>query len=180
LQYVLLSSRYELTAEAYRENFRNSSQLSDETFKEFAVRLVGFLRHWLEREEIGYDFAKFAALVAREQLMVSCSKELKLWIKEQKPKTVDELIEKAEAFQQAHKNEHVSKPDQPKHPGKSFQYKENQAETRICFICQKAGHIATIVLQSQRSQQRVDINKVSLAYVYKLSMNILLMAIIVV
>jgi hypothetical protein len=53
---------------------------------EFAVRLVGFLRHWLEREEIGSDFAKFADLVAREQLMVSCSKELKLWIKEQKPK----------------------------------------------------------------------------------------------
>ena len=75
--------------------------------------------------------------------MVSCSKELKLWIKEQKPKTVDELIEKAEAFQQAHKNEHVSKPDQPKHSGKSFQYKERQAETRTCFICQKAGHIAT-------------------------------------
>jgi hypothetical protein len=49
--------------------------------------------------------------------MVSCSKELKLCIKEQKPKTVDELIDKAEAFQQAHKNEHVSKPDQPKHPG---------------------------------------------------------------
>jgi hypothetical protein len=112
-------SRYELTAEAYREKFRNSSQLSDESFKEFAVRLVGFLRHWLEREEMGNDFAKFADLFAREQLMVSCSKELKLWIKEQKPKTVDELIEKAEAFQQAHKNEHVSKPDQPKHPGKS-------------------------------------------------------------
>jgi hypothetical protein len=37
-----------------------------------------------------------------------------------------------------------------------------------------------IVLQSQGSQHRVDINKVSLAYVYKLSMNILLMAIIVV
>jgi hypothetical protein len=29
----------------------------------------------------------------------SCSKELKLCIKEQKPKTVDELIDKAEAFQ---------------------------------------------------------------------------------
>jgi hypothetical protein len=26
---------------------------------------------------------------------------------------------------------------------KSFQYKEKQAETRTCFICQKAGHIAT-------------------------------------
>ena len=136
-------SRYELTAEAYREKFRNSSQFSDESFKEFAVRLVGFLRHWLEREVIDNDFAKFADLVAREQLMVSCSKELKLWIKEQKPKTVDELTEKAEAFQQAHKNEHVSKPDQLKHPGKSFQYKEKQAETRTCFICQKAGHIAT-------------------------------------
>jgi hypothetical protein len=48
----------------------------DQSFKEFAVRLVGFLRHWLEREEIGNDFAKFADLVAREQLMVSCSKEV--------------------------------------------------------------------------------------------------------
>jgi hypothetical protein len=38
-------SRYELTAAAYREKFRNSSQLSDESFKEFAVRLVGFRRH---------------------------------------------------------------------------------------------------------------------------------------
>jgi hypothetical protein len=38
-------------------------------------------------------FAKFAELVAREQLMVSCSKELKLWIKEQKPKTVDEMTQ---------------------------------------------------------------------------------------
>jgi hypothetical protein len=57
------------------------------------LTLVGFLRHWLEREEIGNDFAKFADLVAREQLMGSCSKELKLWIKEQKPKTVDELID---------------------------------------------------------------------------------------
>jgi hypothetical protein len=42
-------SRYELTAAAYREKFRNSSQLSDESFKEFAVRLVDFLRHWLQK-----------------------------------------------------------------------------------------------------------------------------------
>ncbi|CAC5404352.1 Transposon Ty3-I Gag-Pol polyprotein,Transposon Ty3-G Gag-Pol polyprotein [Mytilus coruscus] len=85
-------SRYELTAEAYREKFRSAGQFSDESFKEFAVRMVGFLRHWIEREAIGTDFDKFVDLVTREQLMVSCSKELKLWIKEQKPKTVDDYI----------------------------------------------------------------------------------------
>lgn len=144
-------SRYELTAETYREKFRSARQSSDESFKEYAVRLVGFLRHWLEREEIGTDFSKFIDLVTREQLMVSCSQELKLWIKEQKPKTVDELIEKAEVFQQAHKIEHVSsKPqsymrintDQAKHQGKNFQQKGRRQETRTCFICKKVGHIA--------------------------------------
>ncbi|CAG2240481.1 unnamed protein product [Mytilus edulis] len=100
--------RYELTAEAYREKFRSERQSSDESFKEFSVRLVGFLRHWLERELIGTDFDRFVDLVTREQLMVSCNKELKLWIKEQKPKTIDELVDKAEAFQQAHKDEQVS------------------------------------------------------------------------
>ena len=46
---------------------------------------------------------KFIDLIACEQLVVSCDKELKLWIQEQNPKTVDELIEKAEAFEQAHR-----------------------------------------------------------------------------
>ncbi|CAC5388230.1 unnamed protein product [Mytilus coruscus] len=101
-------SRYELTADAYKEKFRSSGQSYDKSFKEFAVRLVGFLRHWIERQAIYTDFDNFVDLVTREQLLVSCSEELKLWIKEQKPKTVDGLVYKAEAFQQAHKSEQVS------------------------------------------------------------------------
>ncbi|CAC5374158.1 unnamed protein product [Mytilus coruscus] len=137
-------SRYELTAEAYREKFRSAGQFSDESFKEFAVRIIGFLRHWIEREAIGTDFDKFVDLVTREQLMVSCSKELKLWIKEQKPKTVDELVDKAEAFQQAHKSskQQSDNTEQSKHQGKNSQQK-GKPETRTCFICKNIGHIAT-------------------------------------
>lgn len=142
--------RYELTAEAYREKFRSERQSSDESFKEFSVRLVGFLRHWLERELIGTDFDRFVDLVTREQLMVSCNKELKLWIKEQKPKTIDELVDKAEAFQQAHKDEQVSSKsvgridtDQNKQQGRYNQSKGRQPDTRTCFICKNIGHIAT-------------------------------------
>ena len=50
----------------------------------------------------------------------------------------------------------------------------------LVLFVRKRDILQRIVLQSQGSQHRVDINKVSLAYVYKLSMNILLMAIIVV
>ncbi|VDI11022.1 Hypothetical predicted protein [Mytilus galloprovincialis] len=142
--------KYELTAEAYREKFRSERQSSDESFKEFSVRLVGFLRHWLERELIGTDFDRFVDLVTREQLMVSCNKELKLWIKEQKPKTIDELVDKAEAFQQAHKDEQVSSKsvgridtDQSKQQGRYNQSKGRQPDTRTCFICKNIGHIAT-------------------------------------
>ena len=46
-------------------------------------------------------------------ILVSCDKEIKLWIQEQtnkntKQKTVDELIEKGEAFKQAHKGVQVN------------------------------------------------------------------------
>ncbi|CAC5399248.1 unnamed protein product [Mytilus coruscus] len=148
VKFEVKTSKYELTAEAYREKFRSAGQFSDESFKEFAVRMVGFLRHWIEREAIGTDFDKFVDLVTREQLMVSCSKKLKLWIKEQKPKTIDELVDKAEAFQQAHKSEQVSSKqqsdytEQSKHQGKNSQQK-GKPETRTCFICKNIGHIAT-------------------------------------
>jgi len=47
---TIILIRYELTAEAYRDKFRLSRQCHEESYKEFTVRLEGFLRHWCERE----------------------------------------------------------------------------------------------------------------------------------
>ncbi|VDI78345.1 Hypothetical predicted protein [Mytilus galloprovincialis] len=107
--------RYELTAEAYREKFRSERQSSDESFKEFSVRLS----------------SNFGS-------------------RNRNRKTIDELVDKAEAFQQAHKDEQVSSKsvgridtDQSKQQGRYNQSKGRQPDTRTCFICKNIGHIAT-------------------------------------
>jgi hypothetical protein len=75
-------TRYEVSAEAYRVQFRNARQATEESFKEFSIIITGFVRHWCQREEIDGYFRKFIDLIAREELVVSCDMELKLWIQD--------------------------------------------------------------------------------------------------
>ena len=99
---LAILKRYELTAEAYREKFRGSKQLKDESFKDFVVRTEGYLKHWCIRENIGLDFEKLYDLFMREQLLMLASKDLRLWVNEHKPCTVDQVVELAESYQTAH------------------------------------------------------------------------------
>jgi len=96
-------TRYELTAETYREKFRVSKQGQDESFKEYNVRMENFLRRWCERESVGNDFDKMYDLILKEQLMLSADRELRMWIQEHKPESSIELVSLVEAFQTAHK-----------------------------------------------------------------------------
>ncbi|XP_071120130.1 uncharacterized protein [Mytilus edulis] len=87
--------RYELTSEAYRAKFRNSAQFAGESFKEFSVRIEGFLRHWCAREDIDGSFDKLYDLMVRDQLTVSSDKDLRLWIQEHTPPDLRSLVELA-------------------------------------------------------------------------------------
>ena len=147
---LAILARYELTSEAYRAKFRHSSQLPQESFREFSVRLEGFLKHWCEREKIAGSFEKLYDLLVREQLTLSSDKDLRLWIQEHKPDSVKSLVELAEAYQTAHKDVSV-KGNVKTQFGSESQKKQmrfgNQGkfkqETRTCFMCKRQGHIAT-------------------------------------
>lgn len=144
-------TRYELTAEAYREKFRSSRQSHEESYKEFAVRLEGFLRHWCERESIGHDFRQLYDMIMREQLVMSSGSDLKIWLQEHKPKNIDELVSLAEAYQMAHKNmssfskspqNRQTNDNQRRNQGKGNQPSQLRQDTRTCFKCNRQGHIA--------------------------------------
>ncbi|CAC5425856.1 unnamed protein product [Mytilus coruscus] len=48
---------------------------------------------------------KLLDLMLREQLLQTCSKDLKLWVNEHKPKYAHEVVDLAESYQVAHKTE---------------------------------------------------------------------------
>ena len=158
--------RYELTAEAYREKFRSTTQDKDESFREFRVKLERYLAHWCEREKIGNSFDKLLDLMLREQLLQTCSKDLRLWVNEHKPESAQEVVELAESYQVAHKIEnlvldgsvkkqqagnfsshnrgsHVLQREQVR--GKDFKKSftpQAGSKQKTCFICHKQGHMS--------------------------------------
>lgn len=155
--------RYELTAEAYREKFRSVSQGKDESFREFKVKLERYLFHWCERETIGKSYDKLLDLMLREQLLQSCSKDLRLWINEHKPKTAQEVVDLAESYQVAHKSEervfdsHKTKyqsgsnfaqnkgSQKEQGMGKDFKKpftSQSNSKPKTCYICHRTGHLS--------------------------------------
>lgn len=152
--------RYELTAEAYRSKFRGAVQEKEESFKEFKVRVEGFFKHWCVREDIGEDYDELYDMVLREQLLNGCSKELKLWVNEHRPKTAQEVVELAESYQTAHRLASEAAMDKSKRFQGNFgrfdkQGQQNtrgqvngrtgqqgRSEVRTCFVCQRTGHLS--------------------------------------
>ena len=75
---------------------------------------------------------------------------------------VDELIEKAEAFQQAHKGFQVSyRAQSSSKPNNDFQngnrgrntQQQKIVDTRTCFVCNRTGHFATEIVSEYISRK---------------------------
>ena len=87
--------RYELTSEAYRRKFRNSRRAADETLAEWSVRLTRYVDQWMEAEDIdpftqkGDEANKIKDLFIREQLLENSPSDIRTWLKERKPKSVN-------------------------------------------------------------------------------------------
>lgn len=99
--------KYELTSDSYRDKFRATVQRHDENFREYRDRVENLLQHWCDSAEIN-DFNSLFNLVLREQLIQSSSKELQVWLKENTPETIDDVVKIAEAYQAAHRVKSVS------------------------------------------------------------------------
>ena len=88
-----LRKHYYLSAEAYRQQFREAKKRSDETFIRFGERLKRLLNRWVELSSLSLQ-----DLVLVEQLQSGISADLTTRIREQKPKTFEEVIEFAETY----------------------------------------------------------------------------------
>ena len=104
--------RYGLNALAYRDKFRYARQDRSENYKEYAIRVENYLKHWVQPEKAESNYVKLYDLMLREQLMFTAPQDLQIWLKERSPHTFKDLVEMAETYQLAHKQSGASQQQQ--------------------------------------------------------------------
>ena len=97
-----LLKRYQLTEEGFRQTFRSSKQEIGETAGQFVVRLSNYLSRWMELGKVTENYAGLRDLVLREQFLTVSNRNLVLFLKERKIKSITEMIELAEQYNEAH------------------------------------------------------------------------------
>ena len=97
-----LLRRYQLTEEGFRQKFRISRPEIGETAGQFVVRLSNYLDRWMELGDIDKNYVSLRDLMLREQFLNVSNRGLVLFLKERKVKTVDEMVELADQYNEAH------------------------------------------------------------------------------
>ena len=156
-----------MNALAYRDIFRYAKQGNEETFKEFAARVEGYFKHWVEAEKVDSNYKQLYDLFLREQLIFTASQDLQIWLRERNPHTFKELTDMADTYQLAHKQPNIPQIPQKETPagmsvpGYTVPLRTNQSQgamqrqssdgVRRCYFCGSPGHLI-----SNRSEKAKD------------------------
>ena len=97
-----LLRRYQLTEEGFRQKFRISKPEIEETAGQFVVRLSNYLDRWMELGDIDKNYASLRDMMLREQFLTVSNRGLVLFLKERKVKTIDDMVELADQYNEAH------------------------------------------------------------------------------
>ena len=92
--------RYDINEETYRRRFRAIKPLENETPVELAIRVQDLAEKWLK--DCGNRAAVVDAIV-KEQFIEVLPEEVRVWVKERKPRTTQEAGRLAEDYRQARK-----------------------------------------------------------------------------
>ncbi|KAM7306476.1 uncharacterized protein ISCGN_010179 [Ixodes scapularis] len=117
-----LLKRYRLSAEAFRQRFRNASKKSSEGYSEFAYTLKTNLIEWLKSEEVYESRDKVVECVCLEQFFRSIPQSVKLWVQDRVG--VDSVERAAELAEEYATRRKLSGEDSE--PGRSDQRKPFQ------------------------------------------------------
>jgi hypothetical protein len=119
---AVIIKAYQLTADHYRYRFRNSEKRPDEDFVQWGHRTRRYLIRWMTVAEAAGDGEKILEEIMIERLLDAVGPELRAWLKEQKPKTAEELGNLA--------NLHVQSRKGPMVAGKYVSYRYARPEER--------------------------------------------------
>lgn len=94
-----LLKRYRLSAEAFRQKFRNAVKQKDESYADFAYKLMSNMREWLKEAKAFEDKDKMMECFGLEQFYRRLPQDVRLWVQDREDvTTVSKAAELAEEF----------------------------------------------------------------------------------
>ena len=155
-----LLKRFEMTEDGFRKRFRNCCPELGETFMQFSMRLAQYIDRWLDLSKTDKTFEGLLNLMLKDQFMQSCGKELRLFLRERIPKTLDEMSELADQSREARGGNIIPLINKSKRWDNSEKANSDAASIPVhqemkpkdsvpkgkkdkrCFLCDKIGHFA--------------------------------------
>ena len=125
--------RYDINEEAYRQRLRASAKKGEETYRELATRTMELTQKWTKECKTKQDVLE---MIATEQLLNTVSEEVRVWVRERKPKTTAEAGQLAEDYVQARKGGTRTTPNRGANRG------QEPIDRRRCHTCHVVGHLA--------------------------------------
>ena len=81
---------------------------------QFIVRITNYVQRWVEMASCEFEWKAIQDLLGKEQFLNSCPNNLAVYLKEQAPKILDDLLVVVNQFLQAHNFQLWSKSPSPK------------------------------------------------------------------
>ena len=100
LKDVLLKN-FDMTERRFRKKFRYSRPERSETFIQFSSRLCSYLNKWLTIAKVEKSFEAVCDLMARDQFLEACSRELFVHLKPKAFENLDAMAKEADLFAEA-------------------------------------------------------------------------------
>ena len=124
--------RYNVNEESYRRKFRARVRKTDETYTNLATDIMDLGKKWLAECKTIQDALEKLGV---EQLLSALPEEVRVWVREHKPKTCAEAGQWADEYTQARSAPLVI-------PGAKQIQPPRKHEDLTCRLCGKPGHIA--------------------------------------
>ena len=158
-------NRYELNEEGFRKKFKYSKPETGESGPQYATRIQNYFQRWVDLATKKTDKAGLVELLICDQFIHSVPKDVAVFIRERKPKTLKAMTELADQYIEAHcgwfhtggnkgkgtsnSNNNSNKgaeTDSQKSESSSKKGQENSRSSGkfkgVCFICNRSGHHA--------------------------------------
>ncbi|XP_050701836.1 uncharacterized protein LOC126988072 isoform X2 [Eriocheir sinensis] len=144
-----LLAGFKKTSDGYRLDFPSAKIRDGENYTEFTVHLTRLFQSWLEASKVPADFDSLKKFMVLDQFLASLSPNLRTFIKEHRPSSLDSAVQLADDLTTAHYSSRSSakpaprplKPTSKTSPPARTSSTPTTSSTIKCHGCGELGHI---------------------------------------